>query len=286
MIHWFVPNALARWVRWRLTGLIEPHALLKYRPHPRDALSYMVPARSTPPPDSCPQGLPIPPPSLRMGYGTSAATYLAEGKKIVRTMRGIVRNAGADETTMRRILDFGCSSGRLIRWLKPLATQAEIWGVDITAHHIAWCKQHLSPPFYFALTTTMPHLPFEDGFFDLIYAGSVFTHFDDLTDAWFLELRRILRPGGLLYVTIHDNNTIRLLEGEYRDWPLASVLKNPQFVRHRATEFGMLSIGSRTTPQVFYDREYFERLMARLFAIRSYTENAFYYQSAVLLEKP
>ena len=276
---------MIRWARRRLTGLIDPGALLKYRPHSRDGLSYMIPGGRCEPCSRCPEGLPIPPVALRMGYGASVDDYLAEGKQIVGTMRRVLDDAGVDEGNMRRVLDFGCSSGRLIRWLKPLVAHAEVWGVDVTANHIAWCKQQLSPPFNFALTTTSPHLPFEDGYFDLIYAGSIFTHFDDLTDSWLLELRRIIKRGGLLYVTIHDNNTIRLLEGEYGNWPLARVLKDPQFARYRAAKFGMCSIGSRTTSQVFYDREYFERMVARLFDIRSYTEKAFYYQSAVLLEK-
>lgn len=29
-------------------------------------------------------------------------------------------------------------------------------------------------------------LKFADGYFDVIYGGSVFTHIDDLADAWFL----------------------------------------------------------------------------------------------------
>jgi SAM-dependent methyltransferase len=67
-----------------------------------------------------------------------------------------------------------------------------------------------TPCRYFCTTTTAPHLPFEDGYFDLIYAGSVFTHIADLADAWFLELKRIVRPGGRLYITVHDKHTIDL----------------------------------------------------------------------------
>ena len=84
-------------------------------------------------------------------------------------------------------------------------------GVDINAKHINWCQLNLGPPFFFATTTTAPHLPFEDGYFDLIYSGSVFTHISDLADAWLLELRRIVRKGGYLYITIHDKRTVEVL---------------------------------------------------------------------------
>ncbi len=110
-----------------------------------------------------------------------------------------------------RVLDFGCAAGRMLRYFGGVADRNEVWGVDIRAEHIAWCQEHLSPPFRFATTTTHPHLPFEDNSFRFIYACSVFTHIGDLEDTWLLELRRVLRPGGRLFATVHDNHTIELL---------------------------------------------------------------------------
>ena len=77
------------------------------------------------------------------------------------------------------------------------ASTAEFWGADISAEHILWANRHLRPPFRF-VTTHDPAapLPFGDGSFQMIYAGSVFTHIADLADAWLLELRRVLAPGG------------------------------------------------------------------------------------------
>src|SRR5437763_7108256 len=55
------------------------------------------------------------------------------------------------------------------------------------------------------LNASAPSLPLPGRYFDVITAFSVFTHIDeDLESAWLLELRRILTPGGLLYVTIQD----------------------------------------------------------------------------------
>jgi len=99
----------------------------------------------------------------------------------------------------------------------PRRAESELWGVDVNARRIAWAQQHLPPPFHVLTTTTAPHLPFSDGFFDLIYCYSVFTHISDLADAWFLELLRILRRGGHIYLTIHDEHTVELLLGRYRD---------------------------------------------------------------------
>lgn len=78
----------------------------------------------------------------------------------------------------------------MIRWLTKEAKAGEVWGVDIAGSHILWCQQNLPAPFKFATTTSFPHLPFEDNYFDLIYAGSVFTHIADLAESWLLELRQ------------------------------------------------------------------------------------------------
>src|SRR5688572_19237180 len=126
-------------------------------------------------------------------------------------MLDILGHAGAPGEALGDILEFGCGEGRLIRWLEHLAGERESWGTDIDAGLIVWCKQNLSPPFRFITTTTVPHLPFEDRHFGFIYAGSVFTHIDDMADTWFAELRRVLRPGGKLFVTVHLRNDIALL---------------------------------------------------------------------------
>ena len=79
--------------------------------------------------------------------------------------------------------------------------------------HSSICPCHFASP----RRRQRPICPFEDNYFDLVYGISVFTHISDLADAWFLELLRVLRPGGHAYLTIHDEHTVELLLGEYRD---------------------------------------------------------------------
>lgn len=89
-------------------------------------------------------------------------------------------------------------------------------GVDLKAETINWCQQYLSPKMLFAPCTTcctcrLRTTPF--GF----YAGSVSTHISDLPDTWFLELRRIVKKGGYLYLTVFDKQAVTALLTEHKD---------------------------------------------------------------------
>ena len=100
----------------------------------------------------------------------------------------------------RRVLDFGCGSGRVLREFLPEAASAEFWGCDLHRSTIAWLDQHLSPPLRFFVNDAIP-TPHPDSHFDLVYAISVFTHITHEWSAWLLELHRILKPDGLLLAT-------------------------------------------------------------------------------------
>jgi len=235
--------------------------------------------------------LPVPPEDIR--WMESIDYWLASGKSNVATMKGILESSGFVIKKGHRVLDFGCATGRMIRWLDDAAKQCEIWGVDVSAELIIWCQQHLAPPFYFCTITTAPHLPFEDGYFDLIYAGSVFTHIADLADAWFLELKRITRPGGRLYITVHDKHTIDLIINNPGSLSPMKDLLQAHYKKENIGEldFDMFTINrTRGTvegnmAQVFQDIDYLRRHWGRMMNILSVTQEAFWEQTAILFEK-
>jgi SAM-dependent methyltransferase len=100
----------------------------------------------------------------------------------------------------RRVLDFGCGAGRVLRQFLPEAASGEFWGCDLHRPTIAWLEEHLSPPLHFYVNDELP-MPHPDSYFDLVYAISVFTHITHEWSAWLLELHRILKPEGLLLAT-------------------------------------------------------------------------------------
>ena len=222
-----IPGKARRKLRAELVALLETEqpstAALKYRPSDQGSGSLLVSsARDSGP--LCPLGRPIPEAELWLGYGSTAEEYLESGRADIERMRSVLSDTGFEISTKSRILDFGCGAGRMIRWLEREAMDGEVWGCDISAVHIQWAQRNLRPPFHFLTCTMLPALPYSDDKFDLVYAGSVFTHIGDMAQGWLLELRRIIRPGGRAYLTVHDRHTEALMKTPAYSWVHASKL--------------------------------------------------------------
>ena len=264
-----------------------------YLPYEQDL--YIVPKLSDDRREYDDHIFPVPPKHLWIGYGVTADEYLRSGEAHVNTMISIANFSDFSFREGNRILDFGCAAGRMIRWLDKLAAQCEIWGLDINARSIKWCQQNLSPPFKFATITTTPHLPFEDRYFDFIYCGSVFTHIDDLADAWLLELKRVTVPGGRIFITVHDEHTADLVMNhpeECRnyapriDWFRNLLMSYDKKANFTKSDYGMFSIyPGGPQSQVFYDIDFLRRHLERILDVLSVTPEAYGFQTAILLKK-
>ncbi len=105
-----------------------------------------------------------------------------------------------------KILDWGCGPGRLIRHMPGiLDDSSSVYGTDYNKKSIEWCKNNL-PGISFNSNTLEAKLPYEDNFFDAIYGISIYTHLsEDLHYSWTDELQRILKPGGVLFITSHGD---------------------------------------------------------------------------------
>lgn len=262
------------------------HSSGLFLPYQPEADSFIIEKGSLLSPDIGADGLPVPPVPLLLGHDDHAQ-FLEWGEQHVGNMRRILADAGFAFRPGQRVLDFGCGSGRMIRHFKREAETSRFFGVDIRSEHIMWCRHHLSPPFTFATTTVVPHLPFEDSSFDLVYSGSVFTHIDDLADAWFLELQRVLRPGGLLYFTVHDAHSAELTKTTLRDHFVGKILfSHKDYERYVNSDFAMFTVWRSAESQVFYDLGYLRARLRGLWNEVAVHQEAYGFQTAVLVEKP
>jgi ubiquinone/menaquinone biosynthesis C-methylase UbiE len=160
---------------------------------------------------------PLPPPELMSGVGLARGgklelSYLVIGAE---AKARIVELLGSKWSWRgRRVLDFGCGSGRLLRQFAAEAEEAEFHGSDISEPMVAWVRRHLCPPIAEARRNgEWPPLDYPDGHFDLITAISVFTHIADGWSDWLLEMQRLLKPDGLFVATILDERCGRAMSG-------------------------------------------------------------------------
>ncbi len=162
-------------------------------------------------------GLALPPASLRtVVAGTPGVEWFLEsGRQQAVIIREAVRRHGPGVDEVERMLDFGCGCGRVLRHWSGLAGP-KIHGSDYNRRLVRWCETNL-PFAEFSVNELDPPLAYESGFFDLVYAISVFTHLpESLEQAWIDELGRTLQPGGLLVLTTHGNSYLERLTAEER----------------------------------------------------------------------
>jgi SAM-dependent methyltransferase len=93
-------------------------------------------------------------------------------------------------------LDWGAGAGRLIRHFLPEAATNRIIAADIHAPSIEWIRDKLAP-IEGVVVDVEPAIDLEDNSVDLVTGFSVMTHITDYWAGWLLEIRRILKPGGL-----------------------------------------------------------------------------------------
>jgi SAM-dependent methyltransferase len=133
------------------------------------------------------------------------------------------RYAGSFED--RRVLELGCGAGRLTGHL--LQASRDVVGIDVSAAMVTYCRRNL-PAGTFVVGDMRDLSGFADGSFDVVVAGAnvldAVSHEERL--AILAAIRRLLRPGGLLYFSSHNRHSRQAL-GEARDGPRFRLAKNP-----------------------------------------------------------
>lgn len=112
-----------------------------------------------------------------------------------------------------RILEWGCGPARIIRHLSPnlVGQQISLYGSDYNPATIEWCRAHIHDV-QFAINGLNPPLPYESGFFNIVYCRSVFTHLAlENAAVWMSELRRITKPGGLISLSTQGDASFQRL---------------------------------------------------------------------------
>ena len=202
---------------------------------------------------------PLPTTEDREGYyGDNHYNFWASG---LRDLFQITDWCDANGVNIDSYLDVGCASGRLLRHLHHQTGISSIVGCDINRAHVDWVTRHLPLAISVFQNTSIPTLPLADGSVDFLSAFSVMTHIESFDTTWLMEFRRILRPGGIAWLTFHSSRTwAEMTPG----WPIYDALAtHPDFSKFRGKPLAS------------------DRLIFRWRNQRSYSSNVFYSESYI-----
>jgi ubiquinone/menaquinone biosynthesis C-methylase UbiE len=133
--------------------------------------------------------------------GGEETGYFASYK--VQTVRDVVARRG--ETGKIRILDFGCGVGQSTPFFRQLFPQAELLGADVSSDSITIAQKRNGAMARYRVFGEDEPLPYEDNSIDIAFTACVLHHIPHADHPRVLqELRRVLKPGGLLFVFEHN----------------------------------------------------------------------------------
>lgn len=199
---------------------------------------------------------PLPTTKNREGYyGPNHFSYWASG---LEDAKNALAAAEKYDVKVKTFLDLGCASGRVIRHIPQLIENSEVIGCDINRLHVEWCNAFLPENITVFQNHSIPSLPLESNSVDVTTAFSVFTHIEAFETTWLAELKRILRPGGIAWITVHSEHTLVDMN---ENWPLWKPIMNHP-------DIGNLLDADRKFAT--------DRLVVRWKKDRSYASNVFY----------
>lgn len=228
----------------------------------------------------------IPSTAQREGYyGPNHFNYWASGLRDYCQLLEWLEGNGAKHDSL---LDIGCATGRFIRHAHH--NFREVIGCDINRSHVDWVGRHLRRDIKIFQNTSVPTLPLPDNCIDVVTAFSVFTHIECFDTTWLMELRRVLRPGGVAWLTIHEERTWREIAPT---WPLyAALMAHPDYLAAKdsptlpndRTVFRWHTDRSYSS-NVFYTQKYIKEIWGRILSVRDIFPAIPFFQEVIVLQK-
>jgi SAM-dependent methyltransferase len=216
-------------------------------------------------------GLPLPPEDLRLHVGakTSPANFMAQG---INSSERVLELFG--EHPSGPVLDWGCGSGRTLRWLWHLEDWRKNYvGCDVDAEAIGWLRR--SGIANVDVCDDDPPLPYPADHFSGVFAFSVLTHIHPASHrAWYEELRRVMRKDATAYLTFQGSAIVH-----------SPVYRIPKAVRREfeANDYAYLSQEGHYKDAAFVSEAFVRRMLDGLFVVESFQPTGYQNMDACLV---
>jgi SAM-dependent methyltransferase len=192
--------------------------------------------------------------------------YFAEYK--IADIARMQRLLGQDTGGALQVLDFGAGIGSSVPYVHKHLPGAALTCLDVSQRSLDIAQQRFPDQARYTAFDGQ-HMPAADGQFDIAYAMCVFHHIPQGQHVALLqELRRVLKPGGSLYVFEHNPHN-PLTRKVVRDCPFdenAQLIAAPELrLRLRAAGFDTVALRYRIFfPHALRALRPLERLLAWL----------------------
>jgi len=164
--------------------------------------------------------------------------YFSVGQSALDCIRTSLLAAHRPTGEVLRILDLPCGHGRVLRSLKAAFPEAELTACDLARDGVNYCAAAFGAVPVFSHENPAK-IPVERNAFDLIWVGSLFTHFDVGSWGSFLRFfRDCLRPGGVLVFSTHGRRAFQLMAEEKQLYGLPGFHRSLLLTNYVSTGFG------------------------------------------------
>jgi ubiquinone/menaquinone biosynthesis C-methylase UbiE len=244
----------------------------------------------------------FPDPTLQaMIVGSSNEQALREAGQFYKHVKAHYAAANGRPLTDARILDFGIGWGRIARFFARDVPYGHVHGCDVMPLMVDVCRRSMVPATA-AVTEPYGETPYRAGYFDLVYAYSVFTHLPEhMCVHWLNELHRITKPGSLIVMTVEPPRFIDFCRsikggGELSLWHqyLRDAIAKIPDAEKRAARGELVYIptggGPSLPPEVYGDtvipRAYIAKNWSEQYEVIDYLDDArLFWQAVVVLKR-
>jgi len=115
-----------------------------------------------------------------------------------------------DNLSGKKVLDFGCGSGR--DTVSLAKNEVDAYGVDILKSNIQNAKKlskNNKTKAHFKLVKENQDIPYKNNFFDCIICSGVLHHIKHANEV-IDEFKRVLKPNGILYLMVYTEDLFKM----------------------------------------------------------------------------